>query len=532
VRLKPIDPTSLLPAPWRVFPLCLISNVLLRLPSFFRSVLDWDESLYVLIAGQILSGHLPYTTIWDNKPPGIYVIFALFEALFRDPVIAIRAATVVFVSLDAVIVWRLTHVLLAGAPARLARRGAWLAAAGFTLGALSNDGLSANTELFMAGFSAAAILAAIDPGFCTRHPLRRATWTGLLFGLACMVKYVAVFEAPAVAFALLLATPSGWRAGVQKSAAAIAGALILPAMTVTAYAAAGQIPLLWSCSIAANFARVAVPFSLPQLHAAAFTILPRWLPAVFASCAVLVSAPFAAIAWRRGAAMRAATFGHVLLALWLLGGALGVISAKSFYDHYFLQILPAASIALALVTARLFPAFGRISRFSAALLAMALLFIPARAGYWSLIAAIQPLRAPQGGFQPDTPARIAATLRPKIAAGATLYVFDSQPIIYALTGAAPPTRFVLPSVLTRCFLARVAGVNAPAEVARILSSNPDFIITQAGTPQTPDPDVYAEFNADIQSRYRLWQRLPDAVIYSLRPGAPVGAVIPAPDHCR
>ncbi len=505
---------------------------MLRLPCFFRSVLDWDESLYVLTAGQLLSGHLPYTTIWDNKPPGIYAIFAVFEALFRNPVIAIRAATVVFVSLDAVIVWRLTHVLLADTSATLARRGASLAAAGFMLSALSNDGLSANTELFMAGFSAAAMLAAIEPDFCAGRPRRRAFYVGLLFGLACMVKYVAVFEAPAVAFAALATAPSGWRAGAQKSAAAIAGALVPLGLILLAYAVTGNIPLWWSCSIAANFARVAVPFLPSQLHAAAVTILPRWLPAIIASCSIMLAAPFAVTAWWRSATTRAASFGLVLLALWLLGGALGVISAKSFYDHYFLQILPASSIALAVVTARVFPAFGRVSRFRAAVLASLLLIIPANAGYAALAAAIQPLRAPGGGFAPDMPAQIAATLRPKIAAGATLYVFDSQPIIYALTGAAPPTRFVLPSVLTRCFLARVAGVNAPAEVARILSENPDFIITQAGKPQTPNPVVYTEFNTDIQARYQLWQRLPDAIIYRLRPGAPVGAVTPAPDHCH
>jgi hypothetical protein len=160
-----------------------------------------------------------------------------------------------------------------------------------------------------------------------------------------------------------------------------------------------------------------------------------------------------------------------------------------------------------------------------------LLIIPAYAGFSSLAAIIRPLRAPGGGFKPDTPSQIAALLRPQVAGGATLYVFDSQPIIYALTDATPPTRFVLPSVLTRCFLARVAGVNAPAEVARILSTNPDFIVTATGKPQTPDPVVYAAFTADLAARYALWQGFPDAEIYRLRPGAPTALVAPRAADC-
>lgn len=523
-------------AAWRVFFVCLAGNLALRLPGFFRSVLDWDESLYALMAGQWLAGHLPYTTIWDNKPVGIYAIFALFEAVFRNPVIAIRAATLMCMSCICVVIWRLAHVLLAGRAAGLGRRLAGLAVLSFMLGALSNDGLSANTELFMEGFSAAAMLAAIDPVFCAGRPLQRALCVGLLFSLACMIKYVAVFEAPAVAFAVLVMAPEGprvtWRGAARRCAVAGAGALVLPGLTIAAYAAAGQLPLWWTCSVASNFTRVAVPFSVPQLHAVAFIILPRWAPAVIAGCAVIMTAPVAAFRLARGGKAGAARRGHVLLAMWLLGGAAGVASAKSFFDHYFLQVLPPCCLALALALGWLLPKFGGWRRRQAAVLVSALLVIPAAAGYGSLAAIIAPLREPGGGFGPDTPARIAALLRPRIAAGARLYIFNSQPIIYALTGAVPPTRYVLPSVLTRCFLARVAGVDGPAEVARILSADPDFVVTRTGRPEAPDPAVYTEFKADMAARYQLWRTYPDATIYRLRPNAARTQLAPLPDDCR
>jgi len=500
--------------PLTVFALILTSVCLLRLPVLSRSVLDWDESLYMLMANQWLAGHLPYTTIWDNKPPIIYAIFAVFKFLLRAPVLAMRAATITAVSCTAFGLWRLAPLCLAdtqpAAPARLAA----LAAAAFIVGSLSNDGLSANTETFMECFSVFAILAAIAPSFCPRAPWRRGLVAGLLFGLACMTKYVAVFEAPALACALLLirAEPWSWRDTWAKCAGALAGALLTPALTVTLYALTGHLALWWQCAILANITRVNVPISPSQLQYAALVILPRWLPFDLAGLCL-----FARALTRRPTKL------HVLLMLWLTGGALGVAAAKSFYDHYFLQILPPLCLALVWVLARPRLRLAAWPRWRFLALCAALLAIPAAAGESALAA----IRA-----TPDTPSRIAAALRPAITAGATLYIFDSQPIIYALTNAAPPTRYVFPSVLTKCPLEKVAGIDAAQELAAILSTNPYFILR---TPSPPPPganrSVYAELTKTLAARYTLSQSYPDALLYHRKPGAPAGALQPIPDSC-
>jgi hypothetical protein len=528
VRLNRAFNQNPVPAPWRVILLCGLLTFLLRLPTFFRSVLDWDESLYTLMASQWLAGHLPYTTIWDNKPLGIYAVFALFEAVFRNPVLAIRAATVVFTSALACLLWRLTFLLCAEAPPPIKTRLAWLAALSFIFSALSNDGLAANTELFMECFSAAAILAAIDPRFCAGRPMRRAFCTGVLFSLACMTKYVAVFEAPAIAFALLAANPITWRDAAKRCGAAVAGACVVPGCTILTYAAAGDLGLWWSCSIASNVTRVAAPFSVAQLRSVALIILPRWAPAIAAALLLLATMQMDARKKHFTAARRA----HALLGLWLIGGTIGVMSAKSFYDHYFLQILPPACLALAFMAQGLSPALLNSRRNLTALTA-ALLLIPGVAGVNALAAIIAPLETKSWpfGFGPDAQARIAAALRPNIAAGARIYVFDSQPIIYALANAAPPTRFVLPSVLTQCFLPGVAGVNPTREVGRILAANPDYIIRKRTAPATQDSTVYAELNEDLAARYALWRGFGDADVYKLRPDPPPLTPFLAPDSC-
>jgi hypothetical protein len=53
--------------------------VVTHLGSLSREVINWDESTFMLMAQDILRGHLPYLAQYDNKPPGIF--FALAAAM-------------------------------------------------------------------------------------------------------------------------------------------------------------------------------------------------------------------------------------------------------------------------------------------------------------------------------------------------------------------------------------------------------------------------------------------------------------------
>ena len=374
VRSKP------LPAPAAAL-LFFAAAALSRLPVLFRSVLDWDESLYFLMASQWRAGHLPYTSIWDNKPVGIYAIFALFQAVFGDQPAAMRIATSLFAGLLAFTVFKITETLTASRPA------AWLAGAALILASLSNDGLSANTELFMATFTALAVLAALTPG--------RGFCVGLLLGAAFMVKYVVLFEAPVILLLLLTREPR-----LRTAAAALAGGLLPLAACVLLYAHAGKLGLWWDCAVASNFRRVAAPITADALDYALHIELWRWGSLYLAALAVVALA-----ALRRDGT-------KIFLAAWLLGGALGVISAKSFYDHYFLQLLPVLCVSLGLCFSLLPPRRGLRAGFILAMLAL-----PALAARTALLEAAGP----------DIPALIAQDLR--AAHPASLYVFDTQPIL-------------------------------------------------------------------------------------------------------
>src|SRR5258708_4193514 len=52
---------------------------LLRLPSFFEPYWYGDEGVYEVLGFGMRHGRLLYEGIWDNKPPLLYVIYALFD---------------------------------------------------------------------------------------------------------------------------------------------------------------------------------------------------------------------------------------------------------------------------------------------------------------------------------------------------------------------------------------------------------------------------------------------------------------------
>ena len=64
---------------------------LLRFPSLFEPYWYGDEGVYFTIGKALNQGRFLYTEIWDNKPPLLYLFYAVFNDLF-----SIRFASLAF----------------------------------------------------------------------------------------------------------------------------------------------------------------------------------------------------------------------------------------------------------------------------------------------------------------------------------------------------------------------------------------------------------------------------------------------------
>lgn len=95
-----------------VLVLCIGWSVLLRLPYINVPILIVDEALYGEIANVILDGGLPYRDAWEQKPPGIYYLYAAVFALFgRNNLVAVHWVAAGAVALTCVALFLCVTVL-------------------------------------------------------------------------------------------------------------------------------------------------------------------------------------------------------------------------------------------------------------------------------------------------------------------------------------------------------------------------------------------------------------------------------------
>ena len=90
-----------------VFISLLLYAFLLRFPFVFRDYIDRDESTFILVAQNWLDGDLPYTTLWDLKPPLTFLFFSVIISIFGKSLIAIRIAGIIIVSIIAFFTYKI-----------------------------------------------------------------------------------------------------------------------------------------------------------------------------------------------------------------------------------------------------------------------------------------------------------------------------------------------------------------------------------------------------------------------------------------
>jgi hypothetical protein len=469
-----------------------------RLGTFFASVLDWDESLYLLVADQWLRGHAPYTVVWDNKPPGIYALFALALQATGRSILAVRALACIAVAVTCTAVFRIGALL---------RRDGWvvgLVAGGCYAGlSLNNGGQAANTEVFFAAPSVVALYLVLSAARSLPQAgtAMRLAWAGLLFGLALEIKYVAIFDVAVALLILALGFPGRARArnavvGLGASVVAMLLATTVPFVLVTLlFRSTGHGSAYWAANFTANQARtLQQAFRLDVITTALRAELrSNMLPFLVGPLPVL---GYLAVTGRlddKEDRWFVRTAGLAVLATL---GCLIVVFRTALYGHYFLQLAPwlalLAAFGIVRVTLSSQPSSGiRPPRWRLLVVAVALLL--AQQSYPYLLFAGKQIyfRGIKGrAYWEDRPAAVAAYLAPRLRAGDAIYVVDDEPVIYFLTGARLPTRFVFPPFLVRRKeLPDITGVAPLTELTRIMGERPAYVIKLASD---QDPTYVAD----------------------------------------
>ncbi len=282
----------------------LAVSLLWRLPSWWDPPWVNDEGTYFAVAQAMAHGYRLYADVWENKPPGLYLLYTAVYHLFGVSLLAVRLLSTLAVAVIVILTFCLA--------CRVAGRIASLTAAllcGLLFGVPFLEGTTGNAEVFLAALTASAAYLVV---------VRKCTATaGAVVGIACLFKSVAVFDS----IALLIWLVAQHQRGVWRYAAAGSG-VIAATLVVTAFQ--GILPAMLTD---------AFWYDLAYVGQGNGGNLP-WL--------LIIKVVALAIGSYR---LRRAPFPYI----WLLYAAAGVLLSGRFFGHYLLQAVTPLCLTLATV---------------------------------------------------------------------------------------------------------------------------------------------------------------------------------------
>ena len=483
---------------WRLWLLpALAATALLRAP-IADVPLERDEGEYAYIAREWRAGVPPYRSAFDQKPPGVFAVYAAAQALGAGGPAGVHWAAQLWT-------WAALGCLFL-----IGRR--WFGPLAAALGCLLAGaaallpcflGSAANTEVFMLLPAAAAVAAALRAADEGSPPWAAAA--GALAGAACLFKQVAAADA---AFAALLLA-----ALARRRRGPLLGAF-----------AAGAAGVLGACAAYFALAGAWEPFVDGVLRYNARSYASRMPLGLYPSAFIVTFIPIALGAWpvlllASAGAARPDRPARWALA-WLGFSLLGVSAGGYFRDHYFLQALPAAALLAGRGAERL-----------------AGLAPPSRrtAWSWGLAAAAVLVCAGQARWYfspgpPEAKSRRLYSLNPfpespelgrfiasRTAPGDTVFIFGSEPQILYYSGRRSASRYIFAYPL----LAGGADGDARQREAldEVRRARPRYVLFEAnGAAFLAAPDATAILAPALSALLRASYRRTGAVVSDLERG--------------
>ncbi|MGK7921703.1 MAG: ArnT family glycosyltransferase [Trichodesmium sp.] len=525
----------------------------LRFWTLFVSVLDKDESIYILGADSLLNGNLPYTEIWDNKPPGIFILFSLTMLIFGNSIVSIRILSIVATSLTSYFLYRIGRTT----DEKYGEKIGLLAGSLYAIFSLHNDGAAANGEILFAPFVTGAFMLLFQDRKLSNL---RVFLIGLILGIGMQIKYLVIMDV----LGLVLVGSLYWQqkrsydrnlatdARIIKSNKItennrdvrirnftfslfnfyiiLSLGLILPVIIIGCiYQFSGYFDEYIYATLTANSKYVAmVNFSwsdlLSRLRKQILGNLLLWL--------CLFWSPIYLFVFARGKLKQERNFFYLFL--WFSCAFLAVLLSKRFYNHYFLQLLPPLCLmsGYLIIKSAYLPKKQSYSEEKSQtdkttlrnwrsifvvpniILSLILIYPFAQAGYnkltknWEFIYYRYIKKIDTWD---DREALIAKYLRDRIKSTDYIYVVNYEPIIYYLVPTKIPTKYPFSSHLTA--MPQILPTNYLEELDRIMAKNPTYILL--AKKDNISPEYRNALNQYMQQKYILETTMKNVKLYRI-----------------
>lgn len=298
-----------------------------------------DEGEYVYMGNLILHGGLPYRDAYNMKLPGIYGMYSLIIAVFGSSPAGVHAGFMI-VSLAAIVLMYTVFKRLFTPMIGL------VAATVYGLLSVSSPllGAAAHATHFVNLFAILGLL--FYSRWNDRRPWLHGAFTGLMFGLAFLMKqhavFLVVFGGLMVLVRMGTATPRSWKTMTATAMTYGAAAAIPYGIVVLIMAAVGSLGKFWFWTVtyATNYASADTPWDvMTALFGLSFGRMFSEYPLVW-----LLALTGLAIVWVAKHDLRQ----KLLVTGLAVFSVAAVLPGLNFREHYFVLLLPAVGVQAAI----------------------------------------------------------------------------------------------------------------------------------------------------------------------------------------
>jgi hypothetical protein len=423
--------------------------------------LERDEGEYAYMGQLILAGEVPYLAAHNMKLPGVYYAYAAILGLFGETDVAIRVGLVLVNAAAIALVYLVGRRLLDTS-------GGLCAAAAYAVLSLGHavSGFAANAEHFVVVPALAGILLLA--------PVERAPTPGRIAGAALLLGIGVLMKQQAAAFVAfgglwVLARAGSWRRRAGDGLLFATAAVLPFALVCLGMHLAGAFGPFWFWTV--TYAREYV--SMIPLEAGLAQLGGELGRVTGAAMGLWLLAALGAVApWRDREARPRAWF----LAGFTLASVAAVSAGLRFSHHYFILLLPAASLLVAVAVgtlARTVPARAEAIRVGVPVLAVLLALAQERA-YLLHLSPTGVARAVYGANPFPEAVEIGRWLRAHSDPGDRVAVVGSEPQIYfyARRRAATSYMYTYPMMEPQPFSRRMQE----EMIAQIERERPRFLV--------------------------------------------------------
>ncbi len=297
-----------------VFIFLFVIAFFIRFPFFFRDYIDRDESTFILIGQSWVEGFLPYTELWDIKPPLTFLFFAGVIGVFGKSFFAIRLLGTLMVSLTAFFTYKIGKTLTSSKIA-------------FVTGIVC-VGLQSMFGSIQGVMSEHLCMAFLTPAVFILIKYKKWYWlalSGLLMGTAIMIKLNIAYTILFLGLYLIyhFINTKQFQKGVLGVASYGLGILVIIALTLLPYYLKGLTELWWKSVVIAPLDYAGARRS------SIFKLLPIFL-------AILI---FFYFAWKKKY-LNFRTSAVQILIISILGILYSFIQGGRINSHYLIQLYP------------------------------------------------------------------------------------------------------------------------------------------------------------------------------------------------